>query len=92
MVKARAHVIVKGKVQGVYFRGHTQEQARAAGLTGWVRNLPDGSVEAVFEGERGAIEKVIKWCHEGPPAARVTGVTVNWEDWRGEFDTFSIRW
>ena len=91
MAKTRAHVVVEGVVQGVYFRGYTREQALAAGVTGWVRNLLDGRVEAVFEGERQAVEKVIRWCHQGPPAARVTGVTVTWEDWRGEFDTFTIR-
>ncbi|MCL6557737.1 MAG: acylphosphatase [Firmicutes bacterium] len=92
MDKIRVHVIVKGRVQGVYFRGHTREQAVAAGVTGWVRNLPDGSVEAVFEGEDEAVERVVAWCRKGPPAARVTGVTVNRGDWRGEFDDFTIRW
>lgn len=91
MAKARAHVIVKGKVQGVYFRGYTQQEALAAGVTGWVRNLPDGSVEAVFEGERDAVERLVAWCHKGSPAARVTDVAVTWEDWRGEFESFTIR-
>jgi acylphosphatase len=93
LAKIRAHVIIKGKVQGVYFRGYTQEQARAAGVTGWVRNLPDGSVEALFEGDEGAVERVVAWCREGPPAARVTGVVVNRGEYRGEFADFAIgRW
>lgn len=91
MPQARAHVIVRGKVQGVYFRGYTQQEALAAGVTGWVRNLPDGSVEAVFEGEREAVERLVAWCRKGSPAARVTEVEVTWEDWRGEFKDFVIR-
>ncbi|RPF49917.1 acylphosphatase [Thermodesulfitimonas autotrophica] len=91
MPQARAHVIVRGKVQGVYFRGYTQQEALAAGVTGWVRNLPDGSVEAVFEGEREAVERLVAWCHKGSPAARVMEVKVTWEDWRGEFNGFAIR-
>ncbi|WP_334110259.1 acylphosphatase [Thermodesulfitimonas autotrophica] len=91
MPQARAHVIVRGKVQGVYFRGYTQQEALAAGVTGWVRNLPDGSVEAVFEGEREAVERLVAWCRKGSPAARVTEVEVTWEDWRGEFSGFIIR-
>lgn len=91
MPQARAHVIVRGKVQGVFFRGYTQQEALAAGVTGWVRNLPDGSVEAVFEGEREAVERLVAWCRKGSPAARVTEVEVTWEDWRGEFKDFAIR-
>lgn len=91
MKRVRAHVIIKGKVQGVYFRGYTQEEALAAGVNGWVRNLRDGSVEAVFEGEREAVERLITWCKKGPPAARVTEVTVNWENRCENFDGFSIR-
>ena len=91
VARVRAHVIVKGKVQGVYFRGYTQQEALAAGVTGWVRNLPDGSVEAIFEGEREAVERLVTWCRKGPPAARVTDVMVTWGEWRGEFDGFHIR-
>ncbi|HIE13136.1 MAG TPA: acylphosphatase [Desulfotomaculum sp.] len=91
MQKVRAHVIVKGRVQGVYFRDSTREEAFAAGVNGWVRNLPDGSVEAVFEGKREAVERLISWCKKGPPAARVTEVTVNWEDRWENLGGFSIR-
>jgi len=88
--RARARVVISGKVQGVYFRGTAEDEARSRGLTGWVRNTPDGQVEAAFEGEQAAVEAMIAWCHRGPPAARVTGVTVTWEEPRGERG-FSIR-
>ena len=68
------HVIVSGHVQGVYFRGSTQEFARSEGLTGWVRNLPDGRVEAVFEGPRDAVERAVAFCGVGPRWARVDHV------------------
>ncbi len=69
------HVIISGRVQGVWFRGWTCEQARALGLSGWVRNRRDGSVEAVFSGTSDAVHLMIERCHEGPPAARVDAVT-----------------
>ena len=90
MPRVRARVVISGKVQGVYFRGTAEDEARSRGLTGWVRNTPDGQVEAAFEGEQAAVEAVIAWCHRGPPAARVTGVTVTWEEPRGERG-FSVR-
>jgi len=70
----RRHVIVRGRVQGVWFRGSTEEAARAAGVAGWVRNRSDGSVEAVFEGEPEAVERALAFCHTGPPLAHVTAV------------------
>lgn len=91
MRKVRAHVTVRGRVQGVYFRDSTREEALAAKVNGWVRNLADGSVEAVFEGEREAVERLISWCKKGPPAARVTEVTVDWEDRWENLSGFSIR-
>ena len=90
MPRVRARVVISGKVQGVYFRGTAEDEARSRGLTGWVRNTPDGQVEAAFEGEQAAVEAMIAWCHRGPPAARVTGVTVTWEGPRGERG-FSVR-
>ena len=90
MEKARAHVLISGKVQGVFFRASTQDEALRLGLKGWVRNLPDGRVEAVFEGDKKAIEEIIKWCHEGPPWAKVKEVKVEWQPYRGEFERFSI--
>lgn len=75
---ARAHVFVSGRVQGVFFRARTGEQARAAGLAGWVRNLDDGRVEAVFEGPRPAVQQLVEWCRVGPPASHVESVEVRW--------------
>jgi acylphosphatase len=72
----RAHVLVSGLVQGVGYRYSTVDRAEKLGLDGWVRNLPDGRVEAVFEGERAAVEAMIRWCRRGPSAAVVQNVTV----------------
>ncbi len=78
--RTRAHVHVSGRVQGVYFRSTTREQARSIGIDGWVQNLDDGRVEAVFEGTKADVESIVKWCHEGSPAADVDGVQVTYED------------
>ena len=80
----RAHVWVAGRVQGVYFRAYAEDEAAFRRVAGWVRNDPDGRVEAVFEGSRASIEAMIRWCHHGSPGARVTGVEVQWEDPCGE--------
>ena len=90
MPRVRARVVISGKVQGVYFRGTAEDEARSRGLDGWARNTRGGEVEAVFEGEKTAVEAMIAWCHRGPPAARVDGVTVTWEEPRGERG-FSVR-
>ena len=87
----RVHVIIYGRVQGVWFRAHTKEIADKLGIKGWVRNLPDGSVEAVFEGNEESIEEMIKWCHQGPPLARVDRVEINYEEPKGERN-FEIRY
>ncbi len=92
MEKVRAHVFVEGRVQGVFFRANTREEANLLGLTGWVKNCWDGRVEAVFEGERETVEKVISWCKKGPPGALVKNVEINWEQATGECDTFSIEY
>ena len=91
-LKVRAHVYVSGRVQGVFFRANTQRVALQHNVTGWVRNLPDGRVEAVFEGEMKDVEKMIEWCYRGPPAARVSKVDVTWEDYEGNFTGFEIRY
>ena len=91
-MNARAHLHVSGWVQGVSFRGYTRKSAQELGLTGWVRNLYDGGVEAVAEGSRSAVEAFIAKVREGPPAARVEDVRVAWEDYRGEFNDFRIAW
>ncbi|MEM3094950.1 MAG: acylphosphatase, partial [Nitrososphaera sp.] len=74
--KTRAHVLVSGKVQGVYFRQNTKQVATQHKVAGWVRNLPDGRVEAILEGDEAAVNEVIKWCHVGPPKASVQDVNV----------------
>ncbi len=92
MEKVRAHIRISGKVQGVFYRANTREVATNLGLTGWVKNCFDGKVEAVCEGEKAAVEKMIQWCYEGPPAAAVTDVEVNREEATGEYSRFSIRY
>jgi acylphosphatase len=82
-MNVRAHLFVTGRVQGVGYRASCEEAAGAA-VTGWVRNLDDGRVEAVFEGPKEAVERMIAWCREGPPGAHVTDVTVSWESLQGE--------
>lgn len=81
---SRIHVTIAGRVQGVGFRYSCEEEAETRGLAGWVRNLPDGRVEAAFEGPRGDVEEMLAWCRKGPPAARVTNVEVRWEAPQGE--------
>jgi len=85
----RAHVYISGKVQGVGYRLSTQEEAVKLGLTGWVKNLPDGRVEAVLEGEATAVEQMIQWCHQGPRAAIVRDVIVERETPEG-LATFQV--
>ena len=87
----RAHVIITGRVQGVFFRDETRRAAQRIGVSGWVRNLPDGTVEALFEGETAAVKDIIKWCHTGSPLSNVSEVRVTWEDWAGDMDGFTIR-
>jgi acylphosphatase len=90
MENARVHLRIEGQVQGVFMRRHTQEKALRLGLTGWVRNLMDGSVEAVIEGDKDRLEKMVRWCRQGPPTARVAKVDALWEEYTGEFEDFSI--
>ena len=90
-MKRRARVIVSGRVQGVFFRDSARRAATREGLTGWVRNLPDGRVEALFEGDEAAVQRLVDWCHQGPPDARVEQVAVEWGEATGEFDRFTIE-
>ena len=92
LLKVRAHVFVSGMVQGVFFRSETQYEANRRKVNGWVRNLRDGRVEAVFEGEKDNVEKLIEFCRKGPPGSRVTKVEVSWEEYTGEFKNFGIRY
>ena len=90
MAKIRVHVFVAGKVQGVYFRQNTMQTAKQHGTTGWVRNLDDGRVEAVIEGDENSVRKVVEWCHQGPPASKVDAVDAKYERYMGEFSDFAI--
>ena len=89
-MRVEAHVLISGKVQGVWFRANTKEKARQLNIKGWVRNLPDGRVEAVFQGEKEMVEEMIKWCYKGPPLAEVEDVKVEWKEPEEEFEDFSI--
>jgi acylphosphatase len=88
--RARAFVRVRGRVQGVFFRAETRERARSLGVDGWVTNAPDGSVEAVLEGDRERVESLVRWCGRGPSLAEVEDVEVTWEEPRGEAG-FAVR-
>jgi acylphosphatase len=91
-MKARAHVLISGRVQGVFFRDQTRTWAGSLGITGWVRNLRDGRVEVLAEGEREALESLIERLKEGPPLALVESADITWEDYKGEFPGFRIAW
>jgi acylphosphatase len=86
----RAHVVVRGAVQGVFFRAETCNRARSLAVVGWVRNTHDGAVEAVFEGEDDRVESMVAWCRRGPAGARVDEVQTSWSAPEGE-DAFAIR-
>ncbi|MEW5736281.1 MAG: acylphosphatase [Thermodesulfobacteriota bacterium] len=90
MLRVRARI--RGRVQGVWFRAETKKAAVARNLSGWVRNMPDGSVEAVFEGEKPNVESVLEWCKKGPPLARVSAVDVTDEPAGEPFSGFSIAY
>jgi acylphosphatase len=90
--KKRVHVIIKGKVQGVFFRVETKKAANAAGVLGWVRNRRDGAVEAIFEGEPERIERMLAWCRTGSPFSRVDSVAEDWSPYLGEFSSFDITY
>ena len=90
MSKTRAHVFVSGRVQGVFFRQNTDRKAQSHGVAGWVRNLEDGRVEAVFEGEEASVKALVGFCSKGPRGASVTDVAVTWDTFKGEFENFSI--
>jgi acylphosphatase len=92
MALTRAHVFIDGRVQGVFYRAFTRELAHNLGLNGWVRNLRDGRVEAVFEGDKKMIEQAIKECYVGPPGARVSHIEVDWEQYVGDQKDFDVRY
>jgi acylphosphatase len=88
----RVHALVHGRVQGVFFRDYTQRKAEELGLHGWVRNLPDRTVETVFEGDAGEVADMLAWLHTGSPMSEVTGVEAHDEEVRGESAGFRIRY
>ena len=92
MERVRARVLISGRVQGVSFRAYARDRARQAGVEGWVRNLPDGRVEAVFEGTHQAVQRLVSWCYSGPTHAQVEKVEVAWEEPTGNEGGFSIVW
>ena len=92
MEKVRARVRIEGLVQGVLYRYSTQQKAQELGVNGWVRNVRDGSVECLLEGERDDVEALIRWLHHGPPGARVETVTTHWEEYREDLKGFSIQY
>ncbi|MGZ7109268.1 MAG: acylphosphatase [Methanobacterium sp.] len=91
-LKVRAHVIVSGRVQGVYFRGFTRNEAQKYDVKGWVRNLPDGRVEAILEGEKKEVDKVINSLNKGPSYSKVKDLNVDWLDYTDDFNAFQIRY
>jgi acylphosphatase len=90
-MNVRAHVFVSGRVQGVFFRSETGVQAERLHVKGWIRNLADGRVEAVFEGDETSVKQLVDFCRKGTPGARVTNVNVIWETHTGEFRNFDVR-
>jgi acylphosphatase len=90
--KVRAHAIISGRVQGVFFRVETKHAADGFGVFGWVRNRRDRTVEALFEGDQDRVDAVLEWCKEGPPHAQVSDVNVNWEEYTGEYSGFEITY
>ena len=87
----RARVRVSGQVQGVFFRDSTRQKAEALGLAGWVRNMPDGQVEALFEGPSEKVEEIVRWCKEGPQRASVENVDTDFESAGGDLEGFEVR-
>lgn len=91
-MKMRVHVIISGKVQGVWYRASTKQMADQIGITGWVRNTSEGNVEAIFEGEKKLINEMIEWCNQGPPLAKVDNVTIKKMENEKNFDSFMIKY
>ncbi len=91
-MKSRVHVIIYGIVQGVGYRYSTYRKALQLGITGWVKNRRDGSVEAVFEGHKDKLEEMLSWCWLGPSGAHVSDIKIEWEEGEPNYDTFEIRY
>lgn len=91
MTEKRLHLLIKGRVQGVYYRQSMKEMADFYRVKGWVKNLPSGEVEAVVEGESGMVDELVEWSRRGPDRAAVDNVKIDWEEPKGEFKSFIIR-
>lgn len=91
-MKSRVHIFVSGKVQGVFFRENTRKKAAEFRLSGFVRNLQNGKVEAVFEGEKEKIKKIIQWIKKGSETAQIENIEIDWQNYKGEFEDFEIRY
>ncbi len=85
-------IIARGKVQGVFYRSETAKAAKALGLTGWIKNEPDGSVKITAQGSSEDLEKLVKWCHSGPPLAKVVKVEVEWEKENKNYKRFVVKY
>jgi acylphosphatase len=88
--RIKAHVIISGRVQGVFFRMETKKAAEQIGVSGWVKNNFDGTVEAEFEGGKQNVVSMLEWCRKGPPLARVANIDMAWKEYKGEFSDFNI--
>lgn len=91
-MKEQLHVLISGRVQGVWFRANTQRKAQELGITGWVRNTSDGKVEAIFEGETTQLKNMISWCHKGPQFSQVTNVEIQHKQYTGQYTSFTIKY
>jgi len=91
-MKSTVHVVISGRVQGVWFRANTKQKAEQLGVTGWVKNTADGKVEAIFEGDKKHIQEMIDWCHQGPPSAQIEQVEITEQSLSNGFDGFSIKY
>jgi acylphosphatase len=89
-MKIKAHVLISGRVQGVFFRQKTRMHAEQVGVNGWVKNLFDGRVEAMFEGDEAAVKKLVEWCRHGPSRAQVENLEVEWQENKNEFTNFKV--
>jgi len=92
MENIRVRLIIEGRVQGVWFRESTRKQAEVLGVQGWVRNRREGTVEVVAEGPEESVKKLVAWCHQGPPSARVSRVRESAEAYQGEFTSFEVEY
>lgn len=90
MGQKQVHLVVRGRVQGVFFRASTEAEAKRLGLVGWVKNRPDATVEVLAQGREEALHELVAWAHKGPSAARVDHVDITWTDATGHFDVFQV--